>query len=209
MSAFSNDRATQSAAAPSPALRDQLALGLERIGLVPLRFPLVTALLFLVLSVAAAFGVARIQVDDSLSQLFARSRPNSSSTRKPRAASRRPSSTCSWWSRAGRCSRATPVERLRNLVTDLQLIDGTRGLISLFSARQPPKGDSIPEPIFPEELPEGAAYEELIGSVKGNEIIRGKLLAEDGTLALIVLALDPAIVGGDGLSTVVGEVRDT
>ena len=31
--------------------------------------------------------------------------------------------------------------------------------------------------------------------VKANEIIRGKLLSEDGTLALIVLALDPEIVG--------------
>ena len=33
-----------------------------------------------------------------------------------------------------------------------------------------------------------------------NEIIRGKLLSEDGTLALIVLSLDPKIVSGKGLN---------
>ena len=30
----------------------------------------------------------------------------------------------------------------------------------------------------------------------GNELIRGKLLSDDGTLALVVLSLDPAIVEG-------------
>ena len=41
----------------------------------------------------------------------------------------------------------------------------------------------------------------------GNEIIRGKLLSEDGSLALVVLALDPALVQGDGLREAVGEMR--
>jgi predicted RND superfamily exporter protein len=45
--------------------------------------------------------------------------------------------------------------------------------------------------------------------VLSNEIIRGKLLSEDGTLALIVLALDPKIVGGKGLNTTIAEIRKT
>ena len=32
-----------------------------------------------------------------------------------------------------------------------------------------------------------------------NEIIRGKLLSEDGELTLIVLALDPTVVASNGL----------
>jgi predicted RND superfamily exporter protein len=99
------------------------------------------------------------------------------------------------------------IEKLRELVTELQLIDSVRGLISLFSARQPPEGGRLPAPVFPEELPKGAEYDRLVQTVLSNEIIRGKLLAEDGTLALIVLALDPAIVSGKGLSTTVGEIR--
>ena len=41
------------------------------------------------------------------------------------------------------------IEKLRDLVTDLQLIDGMRGLISLFSARQPPEGGQIPGAAVP------------------------------------------------------------
>ena len=99
--------------------------------------------------------------------------------------------------------------QLRDLVTDLQLIDGTRGIISLFSARQAPEGGQIPAPLFPEKLPEGAEYDALIKRVMENEIIRGKLLSEDGQLALIVLALDPAVVASSGLRELVGEIQKT
>ena len=91
------------------------------------------------------------------------------------------------------------IEKLRDLVTDLQLIDGTRGIISIFSARQPPENGAIPAPLFPEELPEGAAYDALVRRVMGNEIIRGKLLSNDGELTLVVLALDPAVVESNRL----------
>jgi hypothetical protein len=40
-----------------------------------------------------------------------------------------------------------------------------------------------------------------------NEIIRGKLLSEDGELTLIVLALDPDIVASSRLRDVTGEIQ--
>jgi hypothetical protein len=42
-----------------------------------------------------------------------------------------------------------------------------------------------------------------------NEIIRGKLLSEDGELTLIVLALDPDIVASSRLRDVTGEIQKT
>ena len=184
-----------------------IAFGLERIGLISLRFPLLVVLAVIALSVAAAVGVTRLKVDDSLSQLF---RSDSAEFKQYEDVSRRfPSSEFDVLVVVeGETLLSKPaLEKLRDLVTDIQLIDGTRGLISLFSARQPPEGDRLPAPLFPEELPEGAAYDQLIARVKANEIIRGKLLSEDGELALIVLALDPAVVEGKGLSDVVGELR--
>jgi uncharacterized protein len=50
--------------------RHDLALDIERIGVVSLRFPAVVGVLTILLAIAAAFGVARIRIDDSLSQLF-------------------------------------------------------------------------------------------------------------------------------------------
>ena len=99
------------------------------------------------------------------------------------------------------------LEKLRDLVTDLQLVDGTRGLISLFSARQAPAPGKLPAALFPSELPQGADYDKFIETVKSNEIIRGKLLSEDGTLALIVLSLEPDVVASSKLGKTVGDIR--
>ncbi|MEO6782387.1 MAG: MMPL family transporter, partial [Bradyrhizobium sp.] len=99
------------------------------------------------------------------------------------------------------------LEKLRDLVTDLQLVDGTRGLISLFSARQAPAPGKLPAALFPPDLPQGADYDQFIETVKSNEIIRGKLLSDDGTLALIVLSLEPDVVASNKLSKTVGDIR--
>src|SRR4051812_26070148 len=185
----------------------RLALGLERVGLFPLHFPWIAGLLALALSVAAAFGVARLKVDDSLSQLF---RSDTAEFKQYEDVTRRfPSSEFDVLvvvEGKTLLDRAS-LEALRDLVTDLQLVEGTRGLISIFSARQPPEAGRLPEPLFPDPLPEGAEYDQLVQRVKENELLRGKLLSEDGELTLIVLALDPAIVGGKGLNDVVGEIR--
>jgi uncharacterized protein len=82
-----------------------------------------------------------------------------------------------------------------------------RGLVSLFSARQAPEPGKLPAALFPSELPEGAAYDKFVETVKTNEIIRGKLLSEDGTLALVVLSLDPELVAGNSLTKVVADIR--
>jgi predicted RND superfamily exporter protein len=184
-----------------------IAFGLERIGLIPLRFPYVSMVILIALALAAAFGVERLKVDDSLSQLF---RSDTREFRQYEEVTRRfPSSEYDVLVVVeGKTLLArNSIEKLRDVVTDLQLIDGTRGLVSLFSARQPPQGNKLPAPVFPDQLPEGAAYDELVQRVLSNEIIRGKLLSEDGTLALIVLALDPAIVQTATLNETVGEIR--
>lgn len=184
-----------------------IAFGLERIGLVPLRAPRIAAAVLLALCVVAVFGIQRIKIDDSLSQLF---RSDSREYRQYEEVTKRfPSSEYDVLVVVEGKSllERSSLEKLRDLVTDLQLIDGTRGIISLFSARQPPEGGRLPAALFPETLPEGKAYDAFIQRVRANEVIRGKLLSEDGTLALIVLALDPAIVGNKGLNATIAEVR--
>ncbi len=189
--------------------RDHLALGIERMGLVSLKFPFAMLLVFVTLAIGAAFGIGRITIDNSLSQLF---KSNTAEFKQYEEVTRRfPSSEFDILLVVEGKSllERDSVDKLRNLVTDLQLIDGTRGVISLFSARQPPENGNIPAPIFPEELPEGAAYQDLVQRVLKNEIIRGKLLSEDGELALVVLAVDPAVAAGGRLREVASQIRST
>jgi uncharacterized protein len=197
--------------APVPGSRRpfRLALGIERFGLVSLRFPLAGAIAFLIMAVFAAFGVVRIEADDSLSQLF---RSDTPEFKQYEAVTRRfPSSEYDVLVvlEGSNLMERDTLAKVRDLVTDLQLVEGTRGIISLFSARQPPEGDHLPEPLFPDPLPEGKDYDALVHKVLTNEIIRGKLISEDGELALVVLALDPRVASGNELSRVIGDIRKT
>ncbi len=190
-------------------LKFNLALGIERFGLISLRFPAVMLAIFMVLAVSAAFGIGRIKVDDSLSQLFRSDTPQFHQYEE--VTKRFPSSEYDVLVvvEGPNLLARESVEKLRDLVTDLQLVDGTRGIISLFSAREAPVDGHLPAPLFPETLPEGDDYKKLIGRVLANDIIHGKLLSDDGTLALIVLALDPKVVESKNLREVVGDVRKT
>ena len=185
-----------------------IAFGAERIGLLGLHAPVVSALLLVLLAVGAAFGVMRLQVDDSLSQLFRSDTPEFH--RFEEVTRRFPSNEYDVLVVVtGQDLLARePLDHLRNLVTDLQLVDGTTGIISMFSARQAPEpGHTVPPALFPEPLPDGPGYAALIDRVRTNDIIRGKLLSDDGTLALVVLSLDPRNEGHYGPA--IAEIRKT
>jgi uncharacterized protein len=184
-----------------------IAFGLERMGLIAVQAPILSCIILAALMVGAIFGIERIKIDDSLSQLF---RSNSKEYRQYEAETKRfPATEFDVLVVVeGKTLLAREnLERMRELVTDLQLVDGTRGLISLFSARQAPAPGKLPAALFPSELPTGAEYEKFTETVKSNEIIRGKLLSEDGTLALIVLSLEPEIVASNKLGPTVREIR--
>ena len=71
MAADSSSTSDRHSGSPSGGRRPhRLAYGVEKIGLVSLRFPITSLIVLVLLAVAAAFGFARIKVDDSLSQLF-------------------------------------------------------------------------------------------------------------------------------------------
>ena len=184
-----------------------LALGIERIGFLAPSHRVLCALAFVVLCALAAIGFARVKVDDSLSQLF---RSDTEEYRTYAEVTRRfPSNEFDVLLviEGDRLLERASLQNLRELAIELQLLDGTRGLISLFSAREPPEDNQIPAPLFPNPLPQGADYQRLMERVMANEIIRGKLLSADGKLALMVLALEPAATGPDRLAGVVGTVR--
>ena len=201
------DPGMRAGAAPSGRL--SIAFGAERLALVPFRAPAATVLAALALAVLAMLGIQMIRIDNSLSQLF---RSEDPAFKQFEQVSREfPSSeydvliVVTGNSLLDRQS----VEQLRSLVTDVQLIDGARGILSMFSARQPSPNGGMPEPLFPEPLPQGEDYRQLVDRALGNEIIRGRLLSDDGRLAVAILSLEPSAVDGGQLETIVNDIRRT
>ena len=186
-----------------------LSFGIERLGLIALRYPLIAAAIIVAITIAACFGYTRLKVDDSLSELF---RTDTSEFRDYEIISERfPSSEYDVLIvvSGNQLLERKSIDALRELIIELQFVDGMAGEVSLFSAREAPEPGTIPGPVFPAELPKGDAYKALIDKVRNNEIIKGKLLSDDGTLTLILLALDRKVVEEKGLGSVVEQIHDT
>jgi predicted RND superfamily exporter protein len=203
------DTEGHASAAATPAVPLNIAFGLERLGFVGVKAPIAVLIGLLVLMALAVAGVGRIVVDDSLSELFRTETPEFKTFETE--SQKFPSNeydvlvVVEGKNVLGR----EQIEGLRRLVTDLQLVDGDAGVISIFSARQPSVEGGLPQPVFPDVLPTGAAYEALVARLRDNDLIRGKLLAEDGTLTLVVMSLDPAFTHAGKLGETVGEIRKT
>src|SRR5260370_27503480 len=138
-----------------------IAFGLERLGLIAVQAPILSCIVLVGLIIGALFGIDRIKIDDSLSQLF---RSNSREYRQYEAVTKRfPATEFDVLVVVeGKTLLARDnLEQLRDLVTDLQLVGGTRGLVSLFSARPAPAPGNLPPPPFPPRPPHLPHYHQL------------------------------------------------
>ena len=193
----------------APSRRFAFTFGLERLGLVALKAPFVSAVLIVLVSLLAGWGVLRLKVDDSLSELF---RTNTIEFRHYEEIDRRfPSSEYDVLlviEGKGLLSRGG-LAALTSTVKDLQLVDGVDGLVSMLSARGKPDATGYAAPVVPdEELPTGAELDSLVERLKSNDIVKGKFLSDDGTLALAVLSLDRKVVEEQGAKVVIGNIRE-
>jgi uncharacterized protein len=194
--------------AEEPGRSFVFSFGLERLGLVALRVPYVVAILVVIATVLGAMGVAKLQVDDSLSELF---RTNTEEFHRYEAIDRRfPSSEYDVLVvvEGKDLLRRKGLEAFANLTTELQLVEGVSGLVSMLSARGKPDATGYAAPLVPDDLPEdGPAFDAMIDALKANDIVKGKFLSDDGQLAMIIIALDREIVRQKTSRVVIGEIN--
>ncbi|MGE0697877.1 MAG: RND family transporter [Hyphomicrobiaceae bacterium] len=187
-----------------------LTFGLERLGLGALLVPWLSGIVILALSVVAGMGLLRLGVDDSLSELF---RTDTPAYRQYEAIDRLfPSSEYDILVvvEGADLLKRDKLAALSSTLVDLQLADGVNGLVSMLSARGKPDATGYAPPVVPDTLPpEGAAYDALIKTLRTNEIVAGKFLSDDGTLALAVISLDRKQVQEHGPKAIIGAIRET
>jgi uncharacterized protein len=184
------------------------SLGLERLGLVALKAPTLVAVFAIIATILGLIGVLKLQVDDSLSELF---RTNTEEFRRYEAIDKRfPSSEYDVLVvvEGPDLLKRKQLETFAGLTTELQLVDGVSGLVSMLSARTKPDASGYAAPLVPDDLPEdGPAYDAMIATLKGNDIVKGKFLSDDGELAMIIIALDRKVVEEKTAKVVIGEIN--
>lgn len=131
-----------------------LSFGIERLGLTALRYPRIVAVLIAIITVVAAFGYTKLRVDDSLSELF---RTDTPEFRDYETISKRfPSSEYDVLIvvSGDKLLERRSIQALRELIINLQFVEGMAGEVSLFSAREAPEPGKVPGPVFPAKLPD-------------------------------------------------------
>lgn len=185
----------------------RFSFGLDRLGLIALKAPALSAVFIALLSGLAIVGVMNLKVDDSLSELF---RTNTKEFRQYEEIDQRfPSSEYDVLvvvDGKTLLSREN-LERFANLAIELNLAEGVNGMISMLSARDKPDASGYAPPLVPDELPEGAEYDKLIERLKTNDIVAGKFLSDDGELALLVISLDRQVVTEKGPRPIIGSIQ--
>ncbi len=183
------------------------SLGLEKLGFAALAAPWLSALLIAALTGAAVMGFLKLKIDDSLSELF---RSNTEDFRRYEEIDRRfPSSEYDVLVvvEGADLLKREPLAAFSRAIVDLQLADGVNGLVSMLSARAKPDESGYAAPLVPDDMPEGPAYDEMIARLRSNDIVKGKFLSDDGTLALGVIALDRKLVEERGAKSVIGGIQ--
>ena len=182
--------------------------GLYRLGLLGLNWPWLVGFFVVAVTIGAGFGVTKLRVDDSLSELF---RTNTEEFHRYEDIDRRfPSSEYDVLVvvEGANLLERTQLEAFGKATTELQLTDGVAGIVSMLSARQKPDAKGYSAPVVPEEMPTGAAYDEIIKTLRANEIVAGKFLSADGQLSMIVLSLDRAVVEEKSAKTIIAGIQD-
>ncbi|MCH9765343.1 MAG: RND transporter, partial [Alphaproteobacteria bacterium] len=196
-----------------PASEQQSTLsvaGLHKLGFVGISSPILWSVVFAIITVVAALGIGRLQVDDSLSELF---RSDTKEFRQYEEIDKRfPSSEYDVLVvvEGKDLLKRQQLTAFGEAAIELQLADGVEGIVSMLSARGKPDATGYAAPLVPDELPEdAAAYDQIIKTMRDNDIVKGKFLSDDGELALIVLALDRQIVKQQTARVVIGGIKDT
>lgn len=196
---------------------NSLGFGIERLGLWAIRAPIVALLVVVALSLAAVFGVLRLQPDDALSDLF---KSSTSEYADYKAMSDRfPVSEFDVLIVVEGEGLLDPadLEEVRNLHYELELSQGVAGVLSVFSMRDPPDETGFPPPMIPEPLPEGDAFAELMERVGKHPLMGGRFITLDNgnapPLTVVVVSMEPealsyqSLSGGlDGLERTVADV---
>ncbi|MFP4538811.1 MAG: efflux RND transporter permease subunit [Dichotomicrobium sp.] len=188
----------------------KLGFGMERLGLVTLARPRLTAVAVLLLAVVCAVGVWRIEATGILSDFF---RGDNKDYRTYQQMSERfPTSEFDVFLIVEGEKLVTPesLEAVRMIHLELQFVPSVNGVLSIFSMRQAPDAEGYPPPMFPAKMPTGEEFEALEEKIRGHPLLQGKLLSTpDGQapLTVLIVSLNKSDVAGDGLNAAIDEIK--
>lgn len=163
---------------------------MERIGFLATRYSGLAALLVVAMTVLAGIGLARLEFDDGLRQIFSANTAEHKAYETARAAFAQADADIVMVFRGPGFDDPARLEAMRDFVLDLAFVDGVSHILSAFGLRRIPLGGGRTEPLLPAELPEGRALADLLVEARDHPLSQGQLVSEDLARLVVIVALD-------------------
>jgi uncharacterized protein len=163
--------------------------GLEKLGLVSLRYPWICLAIAVLVTPILAYGASQLQFSSDIREIFRSGDPafdqlDIVEERFPDV--QRDIHVV--------VSSDSPfdfddVKTLKTLDQELAALPGVRSILSMFSAIQEPEDGAELQPLFPDDLDQIKDWESFRREATDNPLIAEKLLSDDGSLAVFSVSL--------------------
>ena len=182
--------------------------GLEKLGLLTLRFPRATLVCVLLLVVVSIVGSQRVGFSSDIREIFRSGSQDFETLSEANRQYQTVSREILILVEGKDLFKPSNLQALSNLDIELPLIDGVGDTVSMFTAHRPPASDdALPVPVCPVDLEGLDDTTELKAEVLAHPLVKDKLLSADGSFMLYALSLKEPVEDIDKLRDLVGEVR--
>ena len=163
--------------------------GLEKLGLVSLRYPWLCLAIAVLVTPILAYGASQLQFSSDIREIFRSGDPAFEQLDIVEERFPDVQRDIHVVVSSDRPFDLADVKTLKTLDQDLAALPGVRGVLSMFSAIQEPEGDSEFQPLFPDDLDTIKDWDALRQEATGNPLVADKLLSNDGSLAVFAISL--------------------
>jgi uncharacterized protein len=174
-----------------------IGFGLERIGLIATRFPVVFSAMLLLVSILASIYLLQIRFDGNVTVILPEETESYQDFFKQKREFRDSARDITMLVSSSRLGTAEGLEALRSLHLELTLDAHVSGVLSVFSLPDPdPETGEIGQ-FFPPQIQNDQQARELITNLRDRFPQADRLIAVDKNIAVMVVSLDSSLLQSD------------
>jgi predicted RND superfamily exporter protein len=162
--------------------------GLEKLGLVSLRYPWLCLALAVLITPVMAYGSRHLEVSSDIREIFRSGDPAFDQLDLVEKRFPAVQQDIHVVVSSDEAFDLKQLKTLKTLEQAFEKLGSVRSVLSMFSAIQVPEKGAELQPFFPEDLDTLDSWDELRRRAKGNPLLADKLLSEDGSLAVFSIS---------------------
>jgi len=166
-----------------------VGFGVEKLGLLSLRYPWLCLAVAVIVTPILAYGASQLQFASDVREIFRSGDPAFQQLELVEARFPDRQFDIHLVVSSEKPFDLGDLKTLKKLQNALEAENGVRSVVSMFSALQVPAEDEKPKPLFPDDLSTLENWDDLRAQAIRNPLVAGQLLSDDGSLAVFAISM--------------------